>query len=440
MGAPPKVKIAETIQHKPERRRTPRVVRWTVGGEPKARGFENLTLARAFKTRLEAAHLNAETFDVPSGVPVSWLESSSKTVAEWCVEHVRRRWDHIAPRYRKSYVESLARLIGATTMKGEPATQVALVAWLSTVSEGAQASAPVSLKHSLQLSQLDARTAGPASELVERALVNGRVSATGQLLGKSTQARHRSVIGKCLKSAVTELQLPANPWPKPERDNTKAAKKARAAKVVDVRKLPSMTVALAVVNGLENRNPSSRTLRMATLMILLAGLRPSEVLALEIEDLELPAEGFGSVRVHRSLTGAGRQWGTEEEDRGDTKTSSERDVPLHPWLVGQLRGFLPETCDGQVFATRRGTPITSQNWNRALQAQAGGEAFTAYLCRHLCASQLLFAGVDPAEVARRMGHTVETLMRVYVGVMPEAAEAANRKYEAHLQGVLPDEL
>jgi hypothetical protein len=49
-----------------------------------------------------------------------------------------------------------------------------------------------------------------------------------------------------------------------------------------------------------------------------------------------------------------------------------------------------------------------------------------YDCRHACATTWLRAGVPLGEVARRLGHSVETLVSTYVGALDGDDTAANK--------------
>ena len=53
------------------------------------------------------------------------------------------------------------------------------------------------------------------------------------------------------------------------------------------------------------------------------------------------------------------------------------------------------------------------------------ETVTVYDLRHGAATMMLRAGVPPAEVARRLGHGVDVLMRVYAGVFDDEQERSN---------------
>ncbi|HEX6237894.1 MAG TPA: tyrosine-type recombinase/integrase [Acidimicrobiales bacterium] len=74
-------------------------------------------------------------------------------------------------------------------------------------------------------------------------------------------------------------------------------------------------------------------------------------------------------------------------------------------------------------------PADPSNWGRALKwaCEAVERApIRVYDLRHTCATSWLRAGVPLGEVARRLGHSVETLVTVYVGALDGDDEAANR--------------
>jgi integrase len=89
--------------------------------------------------------------------------------------------------------------------------------------------------------------------------------------------------------------------------------------------------------------------------------------------------------------------------------------------------------EGRVFTNAAGRPVTSTNygpvWVRARGKVWPGphrfSAVTVYDLRHAAATMMLRAGVPPAEVARRLGHSVEVLMRVYAGVFADERQRSN---------------
>ena len=67
-------------------------------------------------------------------------------------------------------------------------------------------------------------------------------------------------------------------------------------------------------------------------------------------------------------------------------------------------------------------------------ALSGGESpLRVYDCRHAAATTWLSAGVPLGETARRLGHSVETLVSTYIGALEGDEELGNERIEAELQ-------
>ena len=131
--------------------------------------------------------------------------------------------------------------------------------------------------------------------------------------------------------------------------------------------------------------------------------------------------------------------------RTSTSTSREsrRRVPgscrSRPSLSKMLRAWVEE----QRFLDRRPffsgpAPVplpTRSNWARALhraQRACGCPALRVYDCRHAAATTWLRAGVPLGEVAKRMGHSVETLVSTYAGVLESDEALGNQRISAAL--------
>jgi integrase len=119
-----------------------------------------------------------------------------------------------------------------------------------------------------------------------------------------------------------------------------------------------------------------------------------------------------------------------------------RPVPIPQELVAILREHLEEfgtTGDGRLFATSTGGVISAaavcRIWEDARwlgltpEQQLSPLAGRPYDLRHACATMLLNAGVPPKEVARRLGHSVDVLWKVYAGCMDGDEERINRLIE-----------
>ena len=115
-----------------------------------------------------------------------------------------------------------------------------------------------------------------------------------------------------------------------------------------------------------------------------------------------------------------------------------RAVPLPPDLVRILRDHLERwpAKSGLVFTNRRGDPIAPGNYGRIWTRETGRlwppghppAGTEPYDLRHTAATSFR-AGVPLPEVARRLGHSVEVLLRVYAGVFEDDRKRSNEAIE-----------
>jgi integrase len=183
----------------------------------------------------------------------------------------------------------------------------------------------------------------------------------------------------------------------------------------------------------------------------LAGLRPSEAISLGVDDLELPKKGWGLARVRGATTEPGARYTadggrTEEKGLKHRAAGAVREVPLPPVLVERLRAHLERWDDELLFRNINGRPMTSTSyqpvWKRAREAAWADRPELArtklYDLRHAAATMMLRAGVPPAEVARRLGHSIDVLHRVYAGVLVEERDRSNELIDDDLVRVITD--
>ncbi len=159
--------------------------------------------------------------------------------------------------------------------------------------------------------------------------------------------------------------------------------------------------------------------RDAAMILLMwkAGLRVSEVAALDLKDVKIQSRKRGTVEVRHG------------------KGNKARTVPLNADGIAALQAWLPlrsEANDPALFLSRSGIRLTT----RAIQGmveQIGHEAaalikarsstdralaeslngLTAHMLRHTCAKRLLDAGAQLTEVAAILGHEDLNMTRRY---------------------------
>ena len=199
---------------------------------------------------------------------------------------------------------------------------------------------------------------------------------------------------------------------------------------------------LAAVRGLSDRG---QHLEAFYACLYYAYLRPSEAVMLKQADCRLPGRGWGRIDLAASAARAGKDWtddGAARQARGLKHRAQHetRSIPIPPVLVQLLRAHLKRygtAPDGRIFRTVRGGLIQDSAYS-AVWAEARAAALTPaqhasplarrpYDLRHAGVSLALNAGVPATEVARRAGHSVAVLLKIYAHCIDGQADAANKR-------------
>jgi integrase len=382
-------------------------------------------------------------FDRASALPVAWLvPDEGPTWWAWAREWLALRWPHWSGNSRRSAVENLAIFTELLLRRDAPEAPATLRAWLR--SDGL----PPGRSPDGELGTWIARWTVPLSAmdpaLLEDALRRATTNLDGSPAAASVARRRRNQISTALKSAVRRGVIPFNPlerveWRTPSRSLE-----------LDISTVPTPADVIAIAEDVATRPGEARRLSALFALIGMAGLRPSEAAGLKVADLDLPEVGWGLAAVRGAITAPGGRFTTDGaavEAKGlkHRATGSVREVPLPPDLVPRLRAHLRAfpPVDARVFSNAAGRPVTAANyspvWVRARERHwpEGHPLRTArlYDLRHAAATMMLRAGVPPAEVALRLGHSVDVLMRVYAGVFPGDRERSNKLIEDALKAL-----
>lgn len=415
MRRPQKVRVLalQTRTRGPHNKKS-HVVRWKVNGREHARAFGVRAVADDYRSRLIVSSRDGEQFDVATGEPISW-KRSTETFYEFARRWVRLQSETWAARSLRSAVEAVERAVVIavvpTATDPPPAVRQHVHEAMTNADAGADLDGIRWLKkHSLTFDALDTETV----QLIHDGL---GLRLDGGQLAPSTATRYRKVVKAMIAAAAAEHKLPADLWPEPSRAKRRSQKTLKA---IDVNLLPNPNQIMDVIAAIPSHQPGSRGIQVISYIAWYLGTRPGETKALRVEDFRLPKDGWGSVNVVRSLE--------PDDSDGPTKTGDTRAVPVHPVLVSILRDWSGDRTHGRLVETRGGKPHTQSNWSRTLKRAcrvAGVPEFTPYTLRHANATLMLRTGVSPGEAARRLGHSVETLMTTYAGVMRGDSQLAN---------------
>jgi integrase len=369
----------------------------------------------------------ASAFDRAAGEPLSWAPAPGDvSVATWAQRWIAQQWEEWQPRTRTSAIEALTRFIPLVVSEGADDPPEGIRAHLATVlgprdGWSDDACAKWLARWSRPLSELTRANLAPVDQQLGRGL-------SGQQLAPGTAGRYRKIARACIRRAVDLEIIPTDPWPPPARGRGQR-KNSRKQAAFDERRLPNPETMRRAIDAIRTHQPSSRTYQVMTAVAYYAGLRPSEVVMLRTSHLTLPEDGWGRIDVLE----ADIAFNVSGEP-----TTGPRSVPIPPVLVAMLTewvGSLDTTASDRLFLTRSGNQPTPSNWTRAWHRALRSidhPTLRIYDCRHAAATTWLQAGVPLGEAARRLGHSVETLVSTYVGSLTGDEEISNSRIETHL--------
>ncbi|MGW4423837.1 tyrosine-type recombinase/integrase [Streptosporangium sp. NPDC004631] len=437
------------IQRRKDRKTLSFLVRWTVARKTRSKSFRTKGLAESHLSDLRQAAKAGEAFDIATGLPLSMLAAeppAGPTFLEFAQTYVIGRWRTSAARTRETDVYGLLSLIPALVAdlpdrpkdsdmrevlrghallpkdrRGEvPRALVSVLAWLG--------------KASLPLADLqDPRVVRIALDAIS-------VTFAGKDAAANTVRRKREVLHHLLELAVEQKELPANPlhaikWTPP-----------KAAGTIDPRTVvnPEQARALLAAVPAVGRTRGGRLHGMFACMYY-AALRPEEAAGLRRQNCDLPEKGWGLLTVEKVHPQANKRWtnsGETHDSRGLKHRAKDdtREIPIPPVLVAVLRAHIDRygvAGDGRLFCTSKGRPFSSSAYSGVWQ-EARRQAFTAeqvvsplasrpYDLRHAAVSLWLNAGVSAPEVAKRAGHGVDVLLRVYAKCIDGQQDHINGK-------------
>ncbi len=404
--------IAKHKSRKEDAKRKPWEVRWSVGTSHRQARFRYKQEADTFRSSLEQAVLRQETFNASTGRPLSW-DVQNPTFSDWAKQYVSRNAPHWATKTIRSNVDSI--LLGVIAFRRADAPQISeedraeLRRWL----KGSSEKCPDTVSRwSLHLSDCTKAICGSVRAAV-------RLSLTDEPLAASTAQRNTTQIGAVFNEAVDDGLLSTSPWER-ERRNRKQTK-SESLRPLTPKDIPSFSVAAELVSKVNDADA-----RLVLQMILVLGLRPGEARGAKIEHFVFQEFGWSELRVH---TAAGGMASNGSPDLEDPKTGYRR-VPVPQALAKAIHDHIGDRTNGFIVRGKKGGLM-----NEAVPADAWRDVcsnpdWVPYSLRHTAATTWITRGGNPAEIARRLGNSVEVLMSTYVNFAQGDDERLNNIIDA----------
>ncbi|GAA4597956.1 tyrosine-type recombinase/integrase [Planotetraspora phitsanulokensis] len=425
--------------------------RWKVGGKAKSKTFRTKALADNFVSDLRQAAKLGEAFDVVTGLPLSMLAAdnskpSGPTFLEFVQSYLMSRWRSSAARTRETDAYAMLSLVPALVadLPSRPSDSEirGVLRSHALLPEGRRAD--LTNRQAVTLRWLE-KASLPMSDLREARLLRIALDAiaetfAGKEAGANTVRRKRAVFHHLLEQAVEQKLFVSNPLDEIKWTPPKAVTAVDPRTVVNPAQARKLLDAVSMVG--RKRGPRLKALFAC---MYYAALRPEEASDLRLKNCTLPSAGWGLIILEKARPQSTKRWTNTGETheprslkhRADKET---REIPIPPSLVDVLRSHVEEygtAEDGRLFRTSTGGTHSSSAhsyvWQEARKlaltpAQSASPlAARPYDLRHAAVSLWLNAGVSPTEVAKRAGHSVDVLLRVYAKCMDGQQDAINNK-------------
>lgn len=431
----------------------PHMLRWVVAGTVKTETFGTYALADSRRAELLQAMRRGEAFDIESGLPESMFRARQRTRSwfNFCCAYVESRWQSAAAKTRDAVTDSLATatLALVESGRGRPGDEDLRRAFRwAVIPSSSDRQCPADLAEALCWLR---RSSLPMSALTDAATVDRVLYAltrtlSGRAAAGDTARRRRRGLNAALEYAADNGELPFNPLKGKKTRRVAASDRVDKRVVVSLRQAQQLLVAVSYVGSWSRAR--GRRLVAFFAVLYYAGMRPAEAVALREGDCYLPAEGWGRLTLAKTRPAAGRQYtdnGEYHDERGlkGRDPDEQRVVPIPPVLVRHLRDHIAEfgaTADGRLFRNERGGILGTTTYSRAWEEArclalappkvASPLAGRPYDLRHAAITLWLNSGVPVAEVARRVGNSIEVIHRRYQGCVDDQEGAINMRIQA----------
>jgi integrase len=428
-----------------EKRPKPHLVKWTVSGRHKTRAFRTKAEAQKFHRRLQRALEDGLDFSSNTGLPVTWTKSLTSFVA--CAEeYIATKWGSLSPRSRESLtactavvVYELLRTRGKSKFPRANVVRVIRDNILSLnkpseVTDEEKEIISYVMSCSAKLNEIDTKTIATALFNLNLKLSDSKPVAA------DTYRLRKQAFGAVLDHAYCNQYIKENPMKR-----VKMTRKMDATEI-DPKTVLSPEKCREIQKGMENYQGDIDTRANALMasrfisVIWLAGLRPSEVAALQKKHLNFSEDGKTSfIKVEQASSTIKPNFTDDNESyfikgvkaRG---RKAYRNVPMMQELIEILKPMTLELQeDDWIFTEYRekNRPVATGLIHEYFRKFVV-DKYTPYDLRHTNASILIHSGLNIIGVANRLGHSIPVCQKVYLHLFAIAEDIDTSKEEEFL--------
>jgi integrase len=360
-------------------------------------------------------------------------------------DYIDMKWPDSAPKSRKSSAESLMTITVAMLDHSKPlpdgkTLRKALRLAFNPTTRNAAHPPEVAdaMRVASRMSKRVAALADPDSlRQVLRAL---ELNINGSRASANTVRLRRITLNNAIEYAIELKLLSVNPI-----KTTKTKKRKSSVQEIDPASVVNPMQGRMLLAAVESIGKQGPPLVAFFALMYYAGLRPEEAANLKKQNLALPEQGWGDIRLERARPEVGGEWTDSGEASAEgplkhRENNVGRTVPCPPALTEILHNHLTRfgtARDGRLFrGARDGGRVASTVYGR-VWAAARAKVFTddviasplakrPYDLRHAAVSTWLKgAGAGEApRVAKWAGHSLAVLLRVYAKCLDGGEHAA----------------
>jgi integrase len=259
-------------------------------------------------------------------------------------------------------------------------------------------------------------------------------------VASDTYRLRKQAFGQVLDHAYRNQYISENPMKRVKMARKVDSTEIDPKTVLSPERCREIVIEVSNFSGNKNVLKNAQTISKALSVIWLAGLRPSEVVALQKKHLNFSEEGKTSfIKVEQACVTITSNFTDDNESfvikelkaRG---RKAYRNVPMMQELVEILQPLSQDLEDGDFLFTE------SNNQSRPIPTGLLNDYFkkvvktdhTPYDLRHTNASILIHSGVNIIEVANRLGHSIPVCQKVYLHLFADAADVDTSKEEEFL--------